>query len=441
MSPGDITRVPAVAVINDQEVTDEEVKLLSTWPVVAKSNAAQKTTNPIRNVVDRLRVPPNPNLPLISLGLGDPTIFGNLRTPEPVAKAVIDVLISGKANGYPPATGLDTAKEAVAMRYTRPEAPLTPKDVIIASGCSGALEMSFSALASPGQSILLPQPGFSLYRTLCDNKDINVEYYRLRPEKEWEIDLDHVEELIKKGEGNIVAWLINNPSNPCGSVYGAEHLRECKALAAKYRLIIIADEIYEDMVFSPNVFHPLATIRPAIPMITCGGLAKRFLVPGWRLGWILLHDPTSGGHALEQIRGALVDLAGLILGANSLIQASLPAIFALPQEIHQETNDYIANNARIAYECLRGTRGLHLIRPQGAFYMMVGLEVESFDFKDDIVACEMLVAEESVVCLPGMIFGMPNYIRLVCCAPPEKIEEAAKRIRTFLNRHLKQSVD
>lgn len=423
---------------------------LTGWPTIQKSNVAKRTTNPIRNVVDRLSVPPNPTLPMISLGLGDPTVFGNLPPPPQVIQAVRNALDSGKFHGYPPAIGYEIARTAVAQRYnhTLENGPvsLTANDVIITSGCSGALEMAFGVLAQPGQTILLPQPGFSLYRTLCDNKDIRVKYYRLLPERNWEVDLQQVEEILKcakeSNEGvntpPIAAWLINNPSNPCGSVYSQEHLQECKRLAARYHITIIADEIYEDMVFAPNQFHPLASLSPYIPMITCGGLAKRFLVPGWRLGWILLNEGTVRG-SLAQVRAGLIDLAGLILGANSVIQGALPEIFTLvPSSFHEQTNNYIARNAAIIYDHLNGTPGLRLIRPQGAFYMMVGLEMGQFDLTDDVQVCERLISEESVVCLPGVIFGMPNYIRLVYCAHPEKIAEACDRIKRFFKRHCRQ---
>lgn len=406
-------------------MVDKEV-----WHTVSKSKTAQNTTNPIRNVVDGLRIPPHPEKSLISLGLGDPTKFGNLPVPEEALKAVESALRSGQDNGYPPATGYEKTRAAIAKRYTRPEAPLEAKDVIVASGCSGALELVFSALAHEGQTILLPQPGFSLYKTICDNKGIKVKNYKLSPEKNWEIDLDDVEALIDE---SVVGWLINNPSNPCGSVYSKEHLKKCKDLAKKHGLMIISDEVYEDLVFSPNVFHPMATVEPRIPILTCSGLAKRFLAPGWRVGWVLVHDQ---GESLKEIREALVDLAGIILGANSLMQAAIPDIFDnVPASFHQQINEYVGNNAQIAYNCLSGAPGLTVACPQGAFYMMVGLDMQSFDLNDDVEVCEKLMSEESVACLPGTIFGMKDFIRIVYCAPPEMIEEACRRIKAFCNRH------
>lgn len=411
----------------------------SAWPVIAKSQVAQATTNPIRNVVDRLRVPPHPEKPLISLGLGDPTVFGNLPPARELVTAVEEALREGQVNGYPPAVGFEAARKAIAERYSEglPK-PLTAADVVVTSGCSGALDLAFSALAHAGQTILLPQPGFSLYRTLCDNKNIRVKYYRLIPESNWEIDLEHVRELLV-GDPSVTAWLINNPSNPCGSVYSKSHLMACKQLALEHHLTIVADEIYEDMVFAPNHFYPLATLEPSIPLLTCGGIAKRFLVPGWRLGWILIHEPANCQGALQQIRGGLVDLAGLILGANSLVQGALPKVFSrVPQSAHVAVNEYLAKNADTLYECLQGTPGLRLLRPQGAFYIMVGVQMECFDLSDDVQLCERLIAEESVVCLPGVIFGMPNYIRLVYCAPQEMIETACGRLKAFFQRHYSQ---
>jgi len=121
---------------------------------------------------------------------------------------------------------------------------LSEEDVIITSGCSGALEIAIVVLANETENILVPAPGFSLYQTICDSKGIEPRYYRLlvckestnsihsthhtahtrllKPEKNWEIDLDHLKTLIDK---DTRAILVNNPSNPCGSVYTRQHLQ------------------------------------------------------------------------------------------------------------------------------------------------------------------------------------------------------------------------
>lgn len=142
-------------------------------------------------------------------------------------------------------------------------------------------------MADPGQNILIPRPGFSIYRTLATSHDIEVRSYNLLPDKQWQIDLEQMEELI---DDNTAAVVLTNPSNPCGSVFPKQHILDVIALCEKYRVPIIADEIYELFVF-PNIeYHSISSLSENVPVLSCGGLTKRFLVPGWRLGWITIHD-------------------------------------------------------------------------------------------------------------------------------------------------------
>jgi len=392
--------------------------------IVERSDTAKNTLNPIRRIVDRLKVFTSEKQ-FISLGLGDPAAFEGFSPHPAVIEAVHQVLTDGKSNGYCPAVGSPLARTAIAQRYSYESVVLSEEDVFVTSGCSGALDLAFSALAGPGQSILLPQPGFPLYETLCHNKGINILHYPLLPEASWSIDLEQVGILAKQHK--IAAWLINNPSNPCGSVYSREHLIHCKELAKKLKIPIIADEIYETLTFDGHQFVPMATLQPEVPLLTVGGLAKRFLVPGWRVGWVLCY-----GTALDDIKRALGDLATLILGANSLIQAAIPAILKVPEEHHQMINGHVAEIALTAYSLLSKIEGLQPLKPQGAFYMMVRLSPSIIErTRDDVEFCEMLVDREAVLCLPGTIFGAPGFVRIVCCAPLPQIIDACARIASF----------
>lgn len=109
-----------------------------------------------------------------------------------------------------------------------------------------------------------------------------------QPQKRWEIDLDELDRLV---DAKTKAILVNNPSNPCGSVYSKSHLESILRIAQKHHLPILADEIYWDMVFSDEKFIPLARLSQEVPIISIGAISKRFLVPGWRLGWIMIFDP------------------------------------------------------------------------------------------------------------------------------------------------------
>ncbi|KAI8899183.1 pyridoxal phosphate-dependent transferase [Globomyces pollinis-pini] len=403
---------------------------MSFQPIKA-SDVAKRTRNPIRQIVDNLKVNPNPEKPFISLALGDPTVFGNLKIHDSCVDAVVRQVQGFKANGYGPSIGSVAAREAIANYYTHPNAPLTANDIVIASGCSDALNLCIGALCNPSHNILLPLPGFSLYETLASSKGIECKFYRLLPEKQWEADLDHLESLIDK---NTACILINNPSNPCGSVYSKEHLKGILDIAERHRLPIISDEIYADMVFTGESFHPLATLTNTVPILTCGGLAKRYLVPGWRVGWIFIHDKNK---VFDEVRAGIINLSQLIIGSNSIIQAAIPEILATDNEFHRATNTQLEKNALLSVKLLSNIPGITVVAPQGAMYLMLKINIEEFKgFKDDVEFVEGLVREQSVLCLPGQCFRCPEpYVRIVFSPPIDKLQEAYDRIREFCAKH------
>jgi len=179
-----------------------------------------------------MRIEPNPELPVISLSIGDPTIFGNLLPNETMLASIEKSLRSNQHNGYAPAVGEVAARQTIARHMSVPEAPLTEKDIIITSACSGALELCIGTLANPGDNVLIPKPGFSIYRTIAISNGVEVRAYNLQPQQDWEVDLEHMESLI---DGNTSAIIINNPSNPCGSVYSKQHLTDiCKVVRRQH---------------------------------------------------------------------------------------------------------------------------------------------------------------------------------------------------------------
>ncbi|XP_033201859.1 tyrosine aminotransferase isoform X2 [Bombus vosnesenskii] len=358
------------------------------WNVQA-SDIARRTHNPIRSIVECLVVEPNPAKSMISLSIGDPTTFGNLKPPKEVIDAVQQSLVSQLYNGYAPSTGHQSAREAVAEYSSSEFVKVDAKDVILCSGCSCALDLCITALARRGQNILIPRPGFSIYRTLAEGLGINVKSYELRPELGWEIDLDNLESQIDEFTAAII---INNPSNPCGSVFSKDHTLDILDVAARYYIPIIADEIYEHMVFPGRTFHSLASLSKEVPILSCSGLTKRFLVPGWRMGWIIIHDRQN----------------------------------VLEKEDHSKT----------AYNCVKKISGLKPIMPDGAMYMMVYIDLPCFpEFNSDLEFVQRLLMEESVFCLPGQCFDYPSYMRLVITVPIDMLEEACQRIQEFCERH------
>ncbi|XP_013133980.1 PREDICTED: tyrosine aminotransferase [Papilio polytes] len=401
------------------------------WDVRA-STLARNTHNLIRSIVENLTVEPNPSKPFIALSVGDPTTFGNLNPPEQVLQAVRESIELHTSRGYGPAKGHQEAREAVA-EYSAHQGNVTAEDVILCSGCSHAIELVISVLADSGQNILVPRPGFMIYKTLAEGLGIVIKYYKLLPDKQWMVDLDDLENQI---DDDTAAIIVINPSNPCGSVYNKEHLNDILDIASRNRVPIIADEIYEHFVFSGNEFTAISSLSKDVPVLTCSGLTKRFLVPGWRLGWIIIHDR----HNIlgKEVRNGLANLATRILGPSTLIQRALPAILKYtPQSFFDEVVLFIENQAKMAFEELRRAPGLRPIMPQGAMYMMIEIKISLFpEFKNDLQFVERMVSEQSVFCLPGRCFEYPNFMRIVLTVPEDILREACQRLVIFCKEHI-----
>jgi tyrosine aminotransferase len=243
-----------------------------------------------------LFVPHSLELVATKLQLGDPTLYDNLSPCKAALEAVAHALvIRGHAAGYVNACGTPEARHAIARYHSYPEHRITSDNVIIANGCSGALELALTALLDPGTAVLVPQPGFPLYQVIAESHGASVVPYRLLPEQEWQVDLDHLEELmVEHPNQTIRAMILNNPSNPTGSVFSQEHLMELLDFAHRHHLPIVSDEVYGELVFANQTFHPMALVAAKhgrrVPVITASGLAKQFLLPGWRVGWLTFHD-------------------------------------------------------------------------------------------------------------------------------------------------------
>uniref|UniRef100_A0A915MMI3 Tyrosine aminotransferase n=1 Tax=Meloidogyne javanica TaxID=6303 RepID=A0A915MMI3_MELJA len=388
------------------------------WKPMTASIHAQTTVNPIRRVTDCMSVPANPDKEPIRLNLGDPTLTGCLPPSEATINAIKNAVDSHKFDGYGPAVGTLSARAAIVKKFSTPEAQFTADDVVLASGCSHALEMAIVAIADPGQNILVPRPGFPLYSTLCQPNGIESRQYRLEMDDKGLIDLAHLESLI---DSQTRAIIVNNPSNPTGVIP------------------IIADEIYGDLVYGEGArFHPMATLSPRVPIITCDGIGKRYLVPGWRLGWLIVHDRYGG--VLSEIKKGIVALSQKIVGPCALIQGALPSILRdTPSEFFDNTKKLLASNAATVYEKLSRVPGLRPLKPQGAMYMMVGFDPSLFG--DETKFVRGLISEESVYCLPGSAFSLSNWFRLVLAFPNETTTEACERIAAYCTRHLRPCVE
>lgn len=406
------------------------------WSV--RASTLTVSANPIRIIVDDLVGKENPELELISLAQGDPTAYGHLKPPEEAVAAVTSAFSSGNHNGYTASTGLASCRTAIAAAHSyegRP--PLCRDDVFVTVGCSEALEHCIAVLAAPGSSILLPSPGFPLYETICRRHGIVCRFYSLLPEQGWEADLSSIKRLTDE---TTAAVLINNPSNPCGAVYSREHLQEIVQCADELKLPIIADEVYAGMTFDKR-FVPVAEVATEVPVFSVGALSKRWLVPGWRLGWVCVHD-VNDNLLGSGVREAINSLCQISLGPSVPLQAAVPSI--LFNDDKQWLADIMGSlklAAATSAERASKIEGLSTVTPpQGAMYVLIQVDLSAFkDCPTDVKFAEELLAEESVLVLPGNCFKAPGFVRIVTTVPVSVLQTAWDRIEAFCSKRIIKS--
>ncbi|CAM8958803.1 unnamed protein product [Rhodiola kirilowii] len=414
----------------DEEEEHDNNKSLKTQPLTVRTVRFMLMAN-IDESDKRLTIP---------LAHGDPSSFPCFQTARAAEDAVVDAVRSAKFNGYSSSTGLLQARRAVAEHFCK-ELPyaLTPEDVYLTVGCTQAIEITLRTLQAlrPGANILLPRPGYPYYEVCAGHIKLDVKHYNLVPEKGWEVDLNMVESLADE---NTMAIVLINPCNPCGNVFTSQHLKKVAELARKLGIMVIADEVYGHLVFGSNPFVPMGRFGSIAPVVTLGSLSKRWVVPGWRLGWIVTTDPSG-----------ILEETGIVKGLNKQFNvASDPATFiqgALPQilektteEFFSKTNDLLRELSDICYDRIQEIPCITCPhKPEGSMFVMAKLDVSLLeDIVDDMDFCLKLSKEESVIAFPGVVLGAKNWLRISFAMSPSTLEDGLCRMKTFCQRHIKK---
>lgn len=177
----------------------------------------------------------------------------------------------------------------------------------------------------------------------------------------------------------------------------------------------------------------MARLSPSVPIITLSGLSKRFLLPGWRVGWICLHDPLGVAGA---IREGLAVWANRFFGPSSLSQAALPMILAADDQWHADVLAKIKLNAEVISTAIDAIPGLSGVAPTGALYMLIKIDGAAYPtLADDVDFCAALYREEAVFVLPGCCFEAQGYFRVVLASPADVMREVVERLAAFCKRH------
>jgi tyrosine aminotransferase len=333
------------------------------------------------------------------------------------------------------------------MYHSSPEHSLSPDHVIVANGCSGALDLALSSILDRGSTLLVPQPGFPLYEEIAKAQGANVVYYRLDSNRRWECDMAHLEEIMMTHSTcDVRAIVINNPSTH-GSVFSEQHLMLILDFALKYRIPVVSDEVYGNLTFGSNQFHPLAQVAARngrkVPVITTSGLSKQFMVPGWRVGWVAFQDNIYD--SLKEVEDGAHRLAQRIHGVSRLCQAAIPTLLSPSTPglgaWKERYRVSLERQGMLLCSSLNDAQCLKVSPPQGSMYAIVQINIEKLsDIHDDMEFSTKLVEEENVFVLPGSSFGSPGTFRVAFTSSESALQVASSRIADFCRRHTKPTL-
>ncbi|XXG61433.1 hypothetical protein AAC387_Pa05g0052 [Persea americana] len=410
------------------------------WKFRAKGELASEAHVSIRGMLEMIKggLDGGDERPIIPLGHGDPSGFTFFRTISTAEDAVVSALRSGKYNCYSPSVGLLPARRAIAEHLSQ-DLPykLSSNDVFITNGCTQAIETVMTVLAHPNANILLPRPGFPMYEARAVFCGIQVRHFDLLPHRNWEMDLDAVEGLV---DDNTVAIVIINPGNPCGNVFSYHHLAKIAEMAKKHGILVVADEVYGHLTFGSEPFVPMGVFGSVVPVITLGSISKRWVVPGWRIGWLVTTDP-NGVLQQTKIVNCIKNILNITSEPVTFIQAAVPDIlWGTKEDFFNKTINILKQTSDICYNQIKEINCLTCFnKPVGSMFLMVKINLSLLeDIKDDVDFCCKLAREESVIILPGCSVGLKNWLRITFAIEPSPLEDGVARLKSFCQRHMKK---
>jgi len=281
----------------------------------------------------------------------------------------------------------------------------------------------------------VPSPGFPLCQPICQNLGVEFDTYKLLPDEGWKIDLD---DLRSKVTPRTKALLVNNPSNPCGSCFTAEHMAEILAVADDVKVPIVADEVYYGLTYDPErPFVSFGNATSTVPVICTSAISKIYCLPGWRLGWCTVYN--NQGY-FDDVIERMGMHAMIQLHPNTLVQFALPKILKeVPDSFYENMKAKLSASSQAAFSRLSTIRGVTPIRSSAAMYMMVRIECDQFsDIGDDIEFCRKLLTEQNCLTFPSTCFFEKNFFRMIICTLPETINQFGDRLQEFCTAHYKQ---
>jgi alanine-synthesizing transaminase len=373
---------------------------------------------------------------IIKLNIGNPAPYG-FDAPEELVQDVIRNLPS--ASGYCDSKGLFAARKAV-MHYSQQKhiAGVGIEDIYIGNGVSELIGICMQALLNGGDEVLVPAPDYPLWTASVSLAGGTARHYLCDEGAGWLPDLDDIRSKLTP---NTRALVVINPNNPTGALYPDDLLRELVEIARQHNLILLADEIYDKVLFDGATHTSLASLSDDVLTITFNGLSKNYRACGYRAGWMILSGDKS--HAQDYIDGLNI-LSSMRLCSN------VPSQYAIQTALggYQSIDDLVLPTGRLgkqrdlAHELITAIPGVSCVKPKAALYLFPKLDLRRYPIEDDQQFILELLEEQKVLVVQGSGFNWPrpDHFRVVFLPNADDLTESIGRIAKFLDHYHRRHV-
>nr|WP_299039349.1 aminotransferase class I/II-fold pyridoxal phosphate-dependent enzyme [uncultured Psychrobacter sp.] len=372
---------------------------------------------------------------ILKLNVGNPAPFG-LEAPHEILRDVAMNL--PEATGYSDSQGIFSARKAV-LQYYQSKGLLSAvdvRDVYLGNGVSELIVMTMQALMNDGDEVLIPMPDYPLWTAATNLSGGTAVHYRCNEDDNWQPDIEDIKSKITSKTKGIV---VINPNNPTGALYSDENLKQIIEVAKEHNLIIMADEIYDRVLYDDVEHKPMSTLTDEVLVLSYNGLSKSHRIAGFRAGWMMVSGKKQ--HATDFIEG-LDMLASMRLCSNVQGQYAIQTAMGGYQSMKELTSEKgrLFKQREMAISRLNAIPGISCTMPQGAFYCFPKMDPEIYPIKDDMEFMMDLLIDEKVLMVQGTGFNWdtPDHFRLVFLPNLHDLENAMDRLDRFFAKKRQQ---
>ena len=386
-------------------------------------------------IMDAARQMEDEGQKIIKLNLGNLAVFG-FDAPEEIQQDMIRNLPNSA--GYSDSKGIFGARKAV-MHETQKQGivGVTLDDVYLGNGASELITMATNALLDNGDELLLPMPDYPLWTAATSLSGGKPVHYLCDEENGWMPNLDDIRAKITPRTKGIV---VINPNNPTGVMYSDELLKQIVLIAREHGLVIMADEVYDKVLYDGIKHTALASLSTDVLTLTFNSLSKSYRSCGYRAGWMVVSgDKTCATDYIE----------GLNMLSNMKLCSNVPGQWAIQTALggYQSINELVGEGGRLrrqrdlAFELITAIPGVSCVKPMAALYMFPKLDPKVYPIKDDRQFFLELLKATRVMLVQGTGFNWPapDHFRIVFLPHEDDLREAIERIAKFLESYRKRS--